>query len=126
MTTVWEITVEVHDGITLPRLGDTVLWCGDTKLQVAGEVTAVDGRTVSIHVDAPATVLKSLVQGGPDAWLVEKPPYSAPATAPRRDALPALFRTQVAAEDDTGGDVDDDENIVVIVAASTDATREYQ
>jgi hypothetical protein len=126
MTTVWDITVEVHEAITLPRVGDLVLWCGDTKLQVAGEITAVDGRTVSIHVGAPATVLKTLVPGRPDAWLVEKPPYSGPATAPRRDALPALFRTQVAAEDDTGGDVDDDENIAVMVTASVDATREYQ
>jgi hypothetical protein len=125
MTTVWDITIEVHEAITLPRMGDPVLWCGDPSLKVAGEVIAVDGHMVSIHVAAPATVLRNLRPGQADAWLVETPPYTGIPVAPKRDQLSALFRTQVARTDDTASDAREDD-VTAMVAAGSEATREYQ
>lgn len=123
MTGVWDITVEVYDGITLPRVGDPCLWCG--HLKVAGVVTDVVGRVVSIHVAAPATTLKTLQPRQGDAWLIEKAPFTGITMAPRRDQLPALFRRPSPPSDGAEQEAGDAE-VSAIVAAGSDADRDYQ
>lgn len=123
MTGVWDVTVEVYDAITLPRVGDPCLWCGDLK--VAGVVTGVTGREVTIHVPAPATILMSLQMGQSDAWLIDNPPFIGLTMAPRRDELPALFRRADPPPDGRDQEAGDAE-VTAIVEAATDADREYQ
>ena len=125
----WEVAVEVHDLIELPRVGDFVLWCGHLGMQVQGVVIALDGRLVTIYVPPATTNSSSLGDtrpGGPDAWLVAKPPYLAESRRMPRADLPALFRTSfVARIDETVADAGGSE-VDAVIASAEGAERNYQ
>lgn len=129
MGTEWEVDVEVHDLIELPRVGDGVLWCGHLGMKVQGVVRSIQERMVTIHVPpktSNSTSLRDRSAGEPDAWLVARAPYLAENRNVPRAERSALFRTPwVEDAEETVGNIRNAEVDAVISAAGT-ADKDYQ